>query len=461
MRLSIGHLISAAVITASCSSAFARPSNFALEFLVSRADLQSTVDIGAAIDRDLNHLVIGQPVIVDGFTRVDVTAKPLNTPGAPPVLVPGAPRAFANTQYVMDARQGLFIYECDCPGASAHRVFMNGPVGSWTGETISLPSSHFAVSRFVLGSDGTAYVLGRNMQSGALELLRAVAGTLQMSVLTLPFQLVGDLVIDIVLGEREISPGVRVGTLGLILSSFSGERFVIVFDVGPSDPIGAPLLLGPLSEREADALAIAEGSVFLADNSGSAPVIQRVIAEGKVLSTPEIIFAGVDGTAIRRLRAFLLCGVIRLVFSPEEVLSLQARTGPTILRGVGAASGTSAPVRFNSTAPGATLPGGLIGQLGWNPFLVNQRGDLGIVVLHPGALEHSVYIARDIFRSCTGDADGSFTVNFSDIVAILRAWGSGYSEFPCPPGLGDANYDLIVNFADINSTLLDFADDCR
>jgi len=59
---------------------------------------------------------------------------------------------------------------------------------------------------------------------------------------------------------------------------------------------------------------------------------------------------------------------------------------------------------------------------------------------------------------CEGDADGSGTVDFGDITAVLSNWGVDYTP---GTGMGDANTDSIVNFADITAVLSFFGQDCQ
>lgn len=54
---------------------------------------------------------------------------------------------------------------------------------------------------------------------------------------------------------------------------------------------------------------------------------------------------------------------------------------------------------------------------------------------------------------CPGDADGSLTVDFADITAVLSSWGMTGPN-------GDSNNDGIVNFKDITHILANFGLDC-
>lgn len=57
--------------------------------------------------------------------------------------------------------------------------------------------------------------------------------------------------------------------------------------------------------------------------------------------------------------------------------------------------------------------------------------------------------------ACPGDANGDGTVNFSDLNAVLSAFGQSGADLP-----GDVNGDGIVNFADLNLVLSNFGVAC-
>lgn len=59
---------------------------------------------------------------------------------------------------------------------------------------------------------------------------------------------------------------------------------------------------------------------------------------------------------------------------------------------------------------------------------------------------------------CPGDADGSGSVNFSDITSVLANFGATY---PSGQGAGDADCSLSVNFSDITSVLANFNSNCN
>lgn len=59
---------------------------------------------------------------------------------------------------------------------------------------------------------------------------------------------------------------------------------------------------------------------------------------------------------------------------------------------------------------------------------------------------------------CVGDADGSGTVNFDDITAVLGNFGASYPVNQS--GLGDANGDDVVNFDDVTAVLGNFGLQC-
>jgi hypothetical protein len=59
---------------------------------------------------------------------------------------------------------------------------------------------------------------------------------------------------------------------------------------------------------------------------------------------------------------------------------------------------------------------------------------------------------------CPGDADGDNQVNFTDLNAVLSAFGQSGA-----PGFSgaDLNNDGVVNFADLNAVLSAFGTACR
>ncbi len=60
---------------------------------------------------------------------------------------------------------------------------------------------------------------------------------------------------------------------------------------------------------------------------------------------------------------------------------------------------------------------------------------------------------------CAGDANGSGTVDFADITAVLSNWGASFT--PGSGGAGDANDDGAVDFADITSALSNWNSLCE
>ncbi|MBX3352573.1 MAG: hypothetical protein KF684_06525 [Phycisphaeraceae bacterium] len=58
--------------------------------------------------------------------------------------------------------------------------------------------------------------------------------------------------------------------------------------------------------------------------------------------------------------------------------------------------------------------------------------------------------------ACPGDANGDGVVNFSDLNAVLSAFGQSGAGIP-----GDVNGDGVVNFSDLNETLSNFGVDCN
>ncbi len=58
---------------------------------------------------------------------------------------------------------------------------------------------------------------------------------------------------------------------------------------------------------------------------------------------------------------------------------------------------------------------------------------------------------------CIGDANGDLLVNFADVTAVLASWNADYSPGTGP---GDANADGLVNFADITAVLASWNQSC-
>jgi Ca2+-binding EF-hand superfamily protein len=57
---------------------------------------------------------------------------------------------------------------------------------------------------------------------------------------------------------------------------------------------------------------------------------------------------------------------------------------------------------------------------------------------------------------CPGDTNGDGVVNFTDLNAVLAAFGQNVA-----PGTGgDLNGDGVVNFTDLNAVLANFGDAC-
>jgi hypothetical protein len=56
---------------------------------------------------------------------------------------------------------------------------------------------------------------------------------------------------------------------------------------------------------------------------------------------------------------------------------------------------------------------------------------------------------------CPGDANGDNIVNFTDLNAVLTAFGQSGVGLP-----GDVNGDGTVNFADLNEVLANFDSTC-
>ncbi|MBL8746910.1 MAG: hypothetical protein JNK58_11205 [Phycisphaerae bacterium] len=59
---------------------------------------------------------------------------------------------------------------------------------------------------------------------------------------------------------------------------------------------------------------------------------------------------------------------------------------------------------------------------------------------------------------CVGDADGSGTVNFADVSAVLTNWGANYLP---GTGVGDADGDGRVLFTDVTAALLGWGASCH
>jgi hypothetical protein len=60
-----------------------------------------------------------------------------------------------------------------------------------------------------------------------------------------------------------------------------------------------------------------------------------------------------------------------------------------------------------------------------------------------------------ITAPCPGDANGDNLVNFSDLNAVLAAFGQSGDGL-----IGDVNGDGVVNFSDLNEVLANFGEDC-
>ena len=76
---------------------------------------------------------------------------------------------------------------------------------------------------------------------------------------------------------------------------------------------------------------------------------------------------------------------------------------------------------------------------------------------HQAAIDYvqNVLLAPPV---CLGDANADRAVNFTDITAVLTAFGS---TGPTSPGIpGDANRDGVVNFSDITSVLSNWGQAC-
>lgn len=126
------------------------------------------------------------------------------------------------------------------------------------------------------------------------------------------------------------------------------------------------------------------------------------------------------------------------------------------------------PVVLESIRIGAIFQGKVILSYGYNltfGFDSDETGDwrgfdLFCTVQFTDATSAVVHVI-DATAGCPGDADGSLTVNFSDVTATLAAWGATEDPAEPIPVRGDGNYDGVVSFADITTTLANFGDDCR
>ena len=67
-------------------------------------------------------------------------------------------------------------------------------------------------------------------------------------------------------------------------------------------------------------------------------------------------------------------------------------------------------------------------------------------------------IAQAALVGADGDADGDLVVNFADVTAIVAHWGAAY---PGGSGPGDANADGSVNMGDLTTTISHWLEDCR
>lgn len=84
--------------------------------------------------------------------------------------------------------------------------------------------------------------------------------------------------------------------------------------------------------------------------------------------------------------------------------------------------------------------------------------DLGLSPNPAVASEPSEY-AFNITGGCSGDADGNLAVNFSDIAALLAAWGSSPGSGACL-STTDVNADGVINFSDVALVLASWGASC-
>jgi len=115
---------------------------------------------------------------------------------------------------------------------------------------------------------------------------------------------------------------------------------------------------------------------------------------------------------------------------------------------------------FSATYGGATLPSlDIMDALGAYSFN-------GLHVFNWGAEDASFQPIGFIFDyftittypppACLGDSDGSFVVDFNDVLTTLANYGSTGSPF----GPGDSDGDSHVDFSDIITTLANFGAEC-
>lgn len=416
-------------------------------------------NIPAMLDRDAQYLILGRPTSGPNGDRAEIIVVRAADPQSPPMMLPTAPAVMPFAPIITDVDQGAFAYRC--PNGGVSRVLIEGAaVENWPVETITLPPNYSFATEPGISPDGSVYMIGFERPSFTPVLLHAAPGTLQFTVSPLPFAApgLGYLVREFVLGRREVSPGVFRDYAVANFFGFEGNT-VVCFDVGATTGIWV-VMSGPFSDTGAQGLATAEWNVFAVNNDGSAPVVNQIVVNGALPAQPIEIVIGPVGTVINRLRAFLICGILNFFYSPEQIVgNLRERTGDPELTEVWVwTRGESVPLE--STSPGATVQGRVINELGWVYSAVTPRGDLAFVASHPDDTIFA-YLTRGLFRSCPGDADGSLRVDFADIAAALSAFGSNNDPFPCPPGIGDANFDGVVTFLDIATTLSSFGDDCR